>query len=157
MVLLASGCDSNNSNAGSKPLATELDDVCRPKKGLGGIQLAAEAALRGDTCRSKKGLGDIQLVAEAALRGDTNALCALAQHPDLPTCKPALQVSIPPTNHNPSDQSQPLWRNIQHPPTNHSPCKGISNTLRPITAPLKQYPTLSFNHILCFYLSAQCS
>jgi len=123
MVLLASGCDSNDSNAGSKPLATELDDVCRPKKGLGGIQLAAEAALRGDNCRSKKGLGDIQLAAEAALRGDTNALCALAQHPDLPTCKPALQVSIPPTNHNPS--------------------KKISNTLRPITTPLKKYPTPS--------------
>eukprot|EP00959_Pyramimonas_sp_CCMP1952_P071581 1495003-Pyramimonas_sp.AAC.2 len=36
---------------------------------------------------------DVQAAVEAALRGNTAALCALALHPDLPTCAPALQAS----------------------------------------------------------------
>ena len=43
----------------------------------------------------------------------------------------------------PSDQSQPLSRNIPRHPTNYSPSEGIFHTIRPITAPQREYSTPS--------------
>jgi hypothetical protein len=49
-------------------------------------------------------------------------------------------ITAPQKEHStPSDQSQPLRRNIPHHPTNHSPPEGTFYTIRPIIAPQREY------------------
>eukprot|EP00959_Pyramimonas_sp_CCMP1952_P423091 8862668-Pyramimonas_sp.AAC.1 len=60
--------------------------------------------------------------------------------PSKGTSRTVRPITAPQKEHPaPSDQSQPLKRNIPHRPTNHSPSKGTSRTARPITAPQKEY------------------
>eukprot|EP00976_Prorocentrum_cordatum_P084374 1185628-Prorocentrum_minimum.AAC.3 len=48
------------------------------------------------------------------------------------------------SKNDPFDPSLSVFgRRRLHPPTNRSPSKGISRTLRPITAPQKEYPAPS--------------